>query len=589
MNPLHPLYHHYLECLDVAFQPIVDIHSGSIYGVEALLRGTDTLGFDSIFAFFDRLWEDEVLYAFDLELRRKVIQKFSMIKGYEKLKLFYNLDNRVLEMSDFSKGNTSAILSNYGIDKKAIVFELSERNEIVRFDHFMALMEHYAQEGYNVAIDDFGIGQSGYKMLYHTTPDIIKIDRFFLSSIDSDPKKKILVRHIVNLATLMGCRVIAEGVETEAELLVCKEIGCHMVQGYFVQRPTVDLNMLQSRYSHVATESIRDKRSKMNQNIILSRIEPLKAIKINDSMEMLLDWFKQQPDAQFVPVVDLQGVPLGIVHEHRLKSIIYSPYGRSLLQNRSCTVSDLESHVENIPIVNSATSMETMVELFSSCENAPGVLITDSTQYIGYLSARVMIGIIHERNLIRARDQNPLTRLPGNFMINEYVTDVFESGSRAVLVYFDFDHFKPYNDHYGFRNGDRVILLFADLMNKYLPSHYFKGHIGGDDFFVGVDLDEKTSFEQVLEMIKGIIQKFRDDVREFYDPKDREQGYIIANDRDGNKRNFELMGVSAVIIDFDEQSSFISCEHLHELFASEKKKAKAADNHICVVSHVGSI
>lgn len=589
MNPLHPLYYHYLECLDVAFQPIVDIHTGSIYGVEALLRGTETLGFDSIFAFFDRLWEEEVLYAFDLELRRKVIQKFSMIEGYEKLKLFYNLDNRVLEMSDFSKGNTSAILSLYNIDKKAIIFELSERNEITRFDHFMTLMEHYAQEGYSVAIDDFGIGQSGYKLLYHCTPDIIKIDRFFLSSIDRDPKKKILVRHIVNLATLMGSRVIAEGVESEAELVVCKEIGCHMVQGYFVQHPTIDIHALQSSYTHISSESVHDKRAKMNYNILLSRLEPLKAIKINDPMEMLLERFTQQPDSQFVPVVDLQGVPLGIIHEHRLKSIIYSPYGRSLLQNRSCTVSDLGSHVENIPIINITTPMETMVELFSSCENAPGVLITDSSQYIGYLSARTMIGIIHERNLIRARDQNPLTRLPGNFMINEYIAAVSESAQHTALVYFDFDYFKPYNDHYGFRNGDRVILLFADLMNKYLPSHYFKGHIGGDDFFAGVELDENTTFEQALDTVSRLIQKFQEDVQQFYDLTEREQGFIIANDRDGNKRRFELLGVSAVVIDFNEESEFHSCEQINELFASEKKKAKASENHLCIVGNIGSI
>ncbi len=563
MNPLHPLYHYYLHSLDVAFQPIVDIHSGAIYAVEALLRGTDTLGFESIGSFFDALWEEGVLYTFDLELRRKVIKKFSQIEMHQNLKLFYNLDNRVLGMTDFSKGNTAAILTQFGIDKKAMVFELSEQNEITRIDHFMKLMEHYAQEGYSIALDDFGIGQSGYKMLYHTTPDIIKIDRFFLSGIDRDPKKKLLVRHIVQLSTLMGCRVIAEGVETEAEILVCKEIGCHMVQGYFVQRPTVDIHALQTKYLHVGSETIKDKRSKMNQNMIISRMEPLKSIKINETMETLIEWFKNTPESLFVPVLDLQGVPLGIVHEHSLKSIMYSPYGRSLLQNRSCTVSDMEKHLESIPIVEISTPMETMVELFSSCDNAPGILITDSGYYIGYLSARVMIGIIHERNLIRARDQNPLTRLPGNFMINEYVAHVFESASSAALIYFDFDHFKPYNDHYGFRNGDRVILLFADLLNKQLPSHYFKGHIGGDDFFVGVELDDKTTFDHALQAVKSVIAKFAEDVREFYDLRDREQGYILANDREGNMRRFDLLSVSGVMIQIDETSRFQSCEHLH--------------------------
>ncbi|MDX9966120.1 MAG: EAL domain-containing protein, partial [Sulfuricurvum sp.] len=158
MEPLHPLYQHYLRVLDVAFQPIVDIHTGVTFGVEALLRGTDTLGFESIEAFFDRLYEENVLYTFDLGLREKVIAKFCTIEGFENLKLFYNIDNRVLEMTDFSKGNTSQILRRYGLDQKAMVIELSEHNEIVDFDHFTTLMDHYVDEGFCIAIDDFGTG-----------------------------------------------------------------------------------------------------------------------------------------------------------------------------------------------------------------------------------------------------------------------------------------------------------------------------------------------------------------------------------------------------------------------------------------------
>jgi EAL domain-containing protein (putative c-di-GMP-specific phosphodiesterase class I) len=466
MEPLHPLYHHFLEILDVAFQPIVDIHSGALFGVEALLRGTDTLGYDSIASFFDRLYEENILYTFDLLLRKKVIEKFSSIEGYENIKLFYNIDNRVLEMSNFSKGNTVHILRQYGVDTKSMVFEVSEQNEIGDSEHFTKLMTHYRDEGFCIAIDDFGIGQSGYKMLYHCAPDIIKIDRFFLSSIDKEPKKKLLARNMVQLATLMGCRVIAEGVETERELLVCKEIGCQMVQGYFIQRPTLDSTQIIQKYPQITSNFVQEKRSKSDENIILKRIEPLRPIMIGDSMETLLDLLNANKEMFLVPVVDTSMHPIGIIHEHQLKSIACSPYGRSLTQNRSSNLSALETYIEPIPVVDLTMPLETIIELFSLSQNAPGVLVVESSRYIGYLSAREMIEVIHERNLIRARDENPLTRLPGNFRINEYTAYVIESGSESLLAYFDFDHFKPYNDYYGFRNGDRVILLFADLMHK---------------------------------------------------------------------------------------------------------------------------
>ena len=365
MEPLHPLYQHYFRVLDVAFQPIVDIHTGVTFGVEALLRGTDTLGFESIEAFFDRLYEENVLYTFDLGLREKVIAKFCTIEGFENLKLFYNIDNRVLEMTDFSKGNTSQILRRYGLDQKAMVIELSEHNEIVDFDHFTTLMDHYADEGFCIAIDDFGTGYSGYKLLYHSSPNIIKIDRFFLGSIDKDPKKKLLARHMVKLATLTGCSVIAEGIENERELLVCKEIGCHRVQGYFIQRPTLECSALSGTYPHVGGDVLPDKRSRRDRSILLKRLEYLKPIVIGESMESLIDLLKAQEEMFLVPVVDEAHVPMGIIHEHRLKSVIYSPYGRSLIQNRSSNLSVLQTYIEPVPVIDAATPLEMIVELFS--------------------------------------------------------------------------------------------------------------------------------------------------------------------------------------------------------------------------------
>lgn len=583
MEPLHPFYERYLDILDIAFQPIVDIHSGELFGVEALLRGTDTLGFESIESFFDRLYEENILYTFDLSLREKVIKKFCTIGFHSQIKLFYNLDNRLFGMADFSKGNTSRLLKRYGLDHKSIVFELSEHNEIGNLDHFISLMRHYRHEGFCVAIDDFGIGLSGYKMLYHTTPNIIKIDRFFLSDVDSDSKKKLLARQMVQLSTLMGCRVIAEGVETQAELLVCKEIGCHLVQGYFIQRPTLDCSLLTLKYTDVNTLSLSEKRISGDQAIIRKRLEILKAVTIGDSMEILLEEFNADPKLFLIPIVDTQGAPMGIIHEHRLKSIIYSPFGRSLIQNSSSNFSIIETYLETIPVVDVTMPLETIVELFSLHEHAQGVLVVESSKYIGYLSARVMIEAVHERNLIRARDQNPLSRLPGNFMINEHIAHAFDSNSNSAFCYFDFDHFKPYNDHYGFRNGDRVIVLFAELMHKVLLNEYFIGHIGGDDFFAGSVIKNDAMFEEFCTRIRQLIYQFGEDVREFYSAEDRVRGCIVAEDREGRSREFALLNVSAVIVYKSYASSIHSAEQLQKVFAIEKKNAKKAFDHLCII------
>lgn len=583
MEPLHALYHHYLDVLDIAFQPIVDIHSGELFGVEALLRGTDTLGFESIESFFDRLFEENTLYTFDLSLREKVIKKFCTIESYQEIKVFYNLDNRLFEMADFSKGNTSRILKRHGLDHKSIVFELSEHNEIINIDNFTNLMSHYAHEGFCVAIDDFGIGQSGFKMLYHATPNIIKIDRFFLTNIDSDPKKKLLARNMVQLSTLMGCRVIAEGVETQAEFIICKEIGCHLVQGYFVARPTCDCSQLRLQYTDISAIALLEKRTLGDQTIVRKRLAALDTVSISDSMELVIEKFKSDQELSLIPVIDKHGSPMGIVHEHRLKSIIYSQFGRSLIQNNSSNFSVLETYIEHIPIVDVTMPLEMIVELYSLSQNAPGVLVMESSKYIGYLSAREMIEAVHERNLIRARDQNPLSRLPGNFMINEHIAHSFESAEKCVFCYFDFDHFKPFNDYYGFRNGDRVIILFAELMHKVLLNEYFIGHIGGDDFFAGGIIDNDARFELFCTLVRTLIDQFTQDVREFYSAEDRERGCIVTEDREGVIREFKLLSVSAVIVYKGDNSSIHSAEQLQKIFAIEKKNAKHSPDHLRLI------
>jgi GGDEF domain-containing protein len=240
--------------------------------------------------------------------------------------------------------------------------------------------------------------------------------------------------------------------------------------------------------------------------------------------------------------------------------------------------------MERIPVVDVTMPLETIVELYSLSQNAPGVLVIESSKYIGYLSARVLIEAVHERNLIRARDQNPLSRLPGNFMINEHIAHSFDRGEKSAFCYFDFDHFKPYNDHYGFRNGDRVIVLFAELMQKVLLNQYFIGHIGGDDFFAGATVENEVEFEDFCTLIRSLIYQFGEDVREFYSAEDRDRGCIVTEDREGVSREFKLLSVSAVIVYKDNFTSIQSAEQLQKIFAIEKKNAKKSPEHLCVIN-----
>ncbi len=238
----------------MAFQPIVDINSGKIVAYESLLRNYKEAGFSTIDDFFDTAYSQGVLYSIDIELRSKALEKLKPL--YEKrpeFGLFYNLDNRILDMDDYEHGTTKSLLKFYGYDNSFITFEISEKHEFSSFIDAQTVFNTYSDQGFSIALDDFGTGFSGLKMLYYMNPQYIKIDRFFITDILKDKKKRLFVSNIVNIAHQSNIKVLAEGVETLDELNVCKDIGCDLVQGYFIQRPVLDIRELKFEYKSVCS------------------------------------------------------------------------------------------------------------------------------------------------------------------------------------------------------------------------------------------------------------------------------------------------------------------------------------------------
>ena len=567
-----------LEILDFAFQPILNIHTGETFAVEALLRNFEEAGFKSIFRVFDNAYEEGLLYSFDIALREKALLKFSQIPKYENIKLFYNLDNRLLEMTNFTHGNTNEILKTLGIKKEHICFEISERHEVSGEGNLENILKHYREENFCIAIDDFGVGYAGYKLLYDSTPDIIKIDRFFLQDIESNLKKKILVASITNLAKQLGVTVIAEGVETREELLTCKEIGCHLVQGYLAQRPTKETSEILQKYIHIEEMSRKDKRNNEKGSPLKNYIDKTTSLDIETKTHLVIERFKNNGGADVIPIVNSSNEPMGILHEKQIKEFLYSPYGMSLLLNDGPNKTKLKNLVTRCAYADIYSGIGSIIELFSNNSQSAGVIITKNSKYYGFLSARSIISIINEENLVIARDQNPLTKLPGNRMIEQYVSEVAKNNSNCALCYFDLDNFKAFNDVYGFRNGDRVIQLFADTLRKELSPDFFIGHIGGDDFFCGIDNDDEKS----LKRLATLVQKFKTDVRDFYSKEDKENGYIVSVGRESKKKKFPLLSVSASIVAVNQRSLDRTMDNINKVLSAQKKVAKSEKSHMAL-------
>lgn len=572
-----------LSTLDMAFQPIVNIHTGICYGYEALLRNTAEAGFASIQAFFDTCHALGLLSDVEMALREKAVSKFVRLDHHRQTKLFLNIDNRSLDQSGDLPVQSRNLLEHYGIDESQVVFEVSERHQLGQPDDAARMIQHYKRNSFRIAIDDFGTGFSGLQSLYFAEPDFLKIDRFFISDIASDSKKKLFLSQIVNTAHLLGVVVVAEGVETEREYYVCKEIGCDLVQGYLIQRPTCTMTDLAPLYPEIEGLVRRDRRVTVSdQKLIADQIAAVDPIPLGCSMEEVFERFRADKSVTFFPVVDAAHEPLGLVREKELKDYTYSLYGKALISNKAYG-RKLKDFVVRCPIADIGTKAELILQAYSTVEGSEGIIIVENMKYVGFLSAHSLLRVINEKNLAAARDQNPLTKLPGNNLIHEYVSEALSATDQdVVLAYFDFDNFKPFNDKYGFRLGDRAILMFAELLAKALPRDTcFPAHVGGDDFFGGF---MRMDFDAAMKIITDLVETFRRDVESFYDDETRQRGHIVGQDRLGNVVKFPLMSVSAAVVRLTAGRPVHTVDEVSQLIAGLKKAAKKSSDRVAAGS-----
>ncbi len=562
-----------IDKLDYAFQPIIYAQSGKLYAVEALLRNVqDIPNITTIDDLFDLVFSNDYLYEFDLLLREKAIKKFANI-NIPNLKIFYNLDNRIIYNKNYSSGNTQKILTKHNLSKDKIIFELSEKGTSIEQNALSTMLQRYKQSGYSIAIDDFGIGVSGLKLLYFSEANIIKIDRFFISNIDQDSKKKLFCSSIIDMAHIMGMQVIAEGVETQKEFYTCKDIGADFIQGFLVQKPTKNINEILPIYNDISNLILDDKREDQNKFIDEQFIDKIEPLPVNSSLYDIILHFKKNTEHNFVPIVDEFKYFLGIIYESDIKKISYSQYGLSLAQNQNFSTTLLK-YLKPALSVEISWGIDKILEMYNlNFQDSLGIFITHCDKYLGFINLNSLLTMSYKRNIEIATNQNPLTKLPGNKQIERFIGNSFRNIqiNTTHIIYFDFNDFKPFNDIYGFRQGDRAILIFSELLQKRYPKNSFIAHIGGDDFFVGLT---DFAFEDVFKLTLDVQNEFEYSARNLYSKEDKEIGYIVSKDRFGTIRNFNLLSVSCSIIEINSQSNILNFDDTLNSMKKESKSSK---------------
>lgn len=217
-----------------AFQPIVDARNREIISFEALVRGPHGEPSASVFAQVP----ERAYLRFDEMCRSKAIALASRLKIPNRLNL--NLSAQSIYQIDLSIMTTFQASIENGIPVENIVFEALEMESLTDQRNLLRYLRLIQEFGFNTAIDDFGAGYSGLKLLVEFQPNYIKLDRHLIGNIQQDFVKQSVFSGIKHTCDCLAIEIVAEGVENSGEYRWLRENGISIFQGYYFARPAFE-------------------------------------------------------------------------------------------------------------------------------------------------------------------------------------------------------------------------------------------------------------------------------------------------------------------------------------------------------------
>ncbi|MCX7987839.1 MAG: EAL domain-containing protein [Thermodesulfovibrio sp.] len=219
--------------LTVHFQPIFESKKFKIYGYESLARHVSKK--INIGKLFLEAKKNDSIFLLDMICREKAIREASKqnLKDY----LFINICPETIISPQHEIGITDRLAEKYNFPKEKIILEITEQSAIENYEIFIKTISYYKERGYRIAIDDFGSGYGGPKLLSLIKPDIVKIDKHFIQTLNDNYFSKCFVEFVINLCNEFGIMVVAEGIETSLQLEKILEKNADLLQGYYLGEP----------------------------------------------------------------------------------------------------------------------------------------------------------------------------------------------------------------------------------------------------------------------------------------------------------------------------------------------------------------
>ena len=553
------------KAIQTVFQPIISLHSGQIYGYEALTRGPANTVLQNPEMLFDYALKNGQLWELENLCRANALKCAYELQAEGKL--FLNVNPNIMNDPKFKQGFTKEYLSKFQMAADSIVFEITEREAINNLKDFINTIDHYKNQFYQIAVDDVGAGYSGLNVITDVRPHYMKLDMKLIRDIDRDRTKQLLVKSLSEFANYSQIHIIAEGIETKEELRTLIDIGVHFGQGYFIQKPNALLFPVREEVKTIIKAEVSRKNRVSRNRLTDTSIEQIATPLHTVSSQMLISEVSNLMEANdLLPGFCIQdgNKLIGVITRNKLHLKFSGPYGYSLYNKKPVATIMSRNYMK----VDAETPIDVVAKIAMKRDPLhlyDFITVTKDDQYFGVVTVKDLLEKSMQLEIDYAKHLNPLSELPGNLMIEQQLQSCIDADTDMTVLYFDIDNFKPYNDVYGFEKGDRVIMHLAEIIERCCPTDGFVGHIGGDDFLLIAGTSKSK------QLCEEIIQQFETSVEQFYHAQDLLKGHIVTKNRHGIEESFPLLTISiAGVSNKNTQTIY----ELSELASQIKKQCK---------------
>lgn len=468
-----------------AFQPLYSLYTGDIVALEALARP----GTGSVHELLDRAHREHRLAEVDIALAAQAVRTEAQHETL--LPLHLNMTAPTAAAPQTALDPLLDTLARVRRRPREVVLEIGPPFAQVWPEQLIAGLHRLGELGFRLALDGLGRADLPFALLAAAPVDVLKLDRSVLANLPGDAASVAVVESLLHYTSRTNTRLVATGIETEAQLNAVRKLGVRIAQGNLFAPAADGIN-----WTHLLTPATPEPDERVMPGPLTAPrvrdfLRPASTLPDTATCDDVRTALAAAEGPSGIVGVDEHNRPQWSVDRTRFLVAVTGPYGHALHAKRTAARLADSPHV----IHADAGALE-LLELVTDADwgrtGDDVVVVDEQGRCVGVVLVTEVVRGVAEAKVEEAAALNPLTRLPGSETVAKDIDRRIACREPFVTAWLDVDSFKTVNDNAGFAAGDDLIRALGRTLTD-LASRLRRmtvSHVGGDDFLIACDVDE---------------------------------------------------------------------------------------------------